>query len=365
MKEDGSARDPPLPFPDLVHQPRLHTFVPAGWIPVGGAIAWVGFANAVRKELWDSQLALGLSLWPWFLPHTVLQRLGEAAEKGATGSWYTEERIRGHRSYLVGALRLMSIRRIGAAGPISLQTAQTAQFDPLEPELRAEAVRCRDAWDQMRSAISAAFLRATLASDAIRLSVAEGRLAAYGVPTAREGAELDVMPREAIPPSVFAAPVTLTPDGLYPFTPEDSGLRAKQGPSFVDVLLPARDLARAFPRAPGKAPDVLAAALDRMPEPGEADAMAAQQEAKIEELMLRTGAAGRPSSMHLIRPEHSRRLAAGEAHASLSREASHLREWLSKTHPKAPLPGVSALKNAIRGDHPQHLKSGPRKKAPS
>jgi hypothetical protein len=364
MTEDGSAGSHALPFPDLVHRPRLHTLVPAGWIPVGEAIAWVGFANAARKELWDSQLALGLSLWPWILPHTVLQRLSETAEKGALGSWYTEERIRGHRSYLVGALRLMSIRRVGAAGPISLKAAQTAQFDPYEPELRAEAARCRDAWDQMRPAISAAFLQATLASDAVRLSIAEGRLAAYGVPTGREDVELDVTPREAIPPSIFAAPMTLTFDGLYPFTPEDSGRRANQGPSFVDVLLPARDLARAFPRTPGKAPDLLATALDRKLEHGEADAMAAQQEAETE-LVLRTGAAGRPSSMHLIRPEHRRRLAAGEAHASLSREAKHLREWLSKTHPKAPLPGVSALENAIRDDHPRHLKSGPKKKAPS
>lgn len=85
--------------------------------------------------------------------------------------------------------------------------------------------------------------------------------------------------------------------------------------------------------------------------------MAAQQNAKPAPV-LRTGAAGRPSSMHLVHPEHRRRIEAGEAHASLAAEARHLHGWLKQTHPEAPLPGVKALQNAIRENHPKHLKSG-------
>jgi hypothetical protein len=221
--------------------------------------------------------------------------------------------------------------------------------------------------------VSAAFLTATLAADALRLSAAESALTLFGIPTGREGVEVHLAPlapREAVPPALCAAPVTLTPDGLYPFTPDDASQifakdalgrarRFKLGPSYVEVLVPARDLARVFPRTPGTAPDLLAAALEREPEPGEADAIAVQQGAKSG-LVPRTGTAGRPSSMHLVHPEHRRRIEAGEAHASLAAEAKHLREWLRQTHPEAPLPGANALQNAIRYDHPEHLKSRPK-----
>ena len=82
-------------------------------------------------------------------------------------------------------------------------------------------------------------------------------------------------PREAIPPAVCAAPVTLTPDGLFPFTPDDVARSTNQGPRCVEVVVPARDLARVFPRTPGTAPDLLEAALDRNPELGGPDALTA------------------------------------------------------------------------------------------
>jgi hypothetical protein len=64
-----------------------------------------------------------------------------------------------------------------------------------------------------------------------------------------------------------------------------------------------------------------------------------------------TGAPGRPTSMHLIRVEHRRRLDAGEAHESLAEEAKHLATWLAQQHPAAPQPTTKTVENAIREAH--------------
>jgi len=67
--------------------------------------------------------------------------------------------------------------------------------------------------------------------------------------------------------------------------------------------------------------------------------------------ILSTGAPGRPSSMHLIRAEHRRRLDAGEAHESLAAEARYLAAWLAQQHPTAPRATAKTVENAIREAH--------------
>jgi hypothetical protein len=184
-------------------QPRA--LLPAGWVTVGEAIAWVGFAQAVPVQRWDAELALGLSLWPWHRPFVVKQRLRRLAETGVLGDLpYTKEQTPGHRSWLVGALRELGMhRRMVVEGPITSESPDHV--------LRAEAAHRKDTWAGPEMAkVSAAFLTSTLASDALRRSVAEGSVAAFGVQTACNGKDADLAPREAIPPSLCAAPVTLT-----------------------------------------------------------------------------------------------------------------------------------------------------------
>jgi hypothetical protein len=202
-----------------------------------------------------------------------------------------------------------------------------------------------------------AFQAATLASNAIRAAIAEGAIPLYGVLAGDEGVGVDSIPRQAVAPAACDAPVTLAPGGLYPFTPDDVARSSKLGPIAVDLSVPARALASAFPRTPGETPNLLAA-LAPGPELRDADAVAAEQSAKPKP--VRTGTAGRPTSMHLVRPEHRRRIAAGEAKDTLAGEARDLREWLKQAYPEAPLPGLSALQNAIRDDHPEHLKWRPK-----
>lgn len=72
-----------------------------------------------------------------------------------------------------------------------------------------------------------------------------------------------------------------------------------------------------------------------------------------------TGVAGRPTSLHLIQPEHARRLARGEAHEKVSKEAEHLATWLAAQHPKAPRMTTKTIENAIRDTHRRPPKSPP------
>ena len=69
-------------------------------------------------------------------------------------------------------------------------------------------------------------------------------------------------------------------------------------------------------------------------------------------LRYRTGAAGRPSSMHLIRDELERRKAAGEKWPGKNQCANELRAWLAKNHPDAPQPGNKTLLNSLRDSIP-------------
>jgi hypothetical protein len=76
--------------------------------------------------------------------------------------------------------------------------------------------------------------------------------------------------------------------------------------------------------------------------------------------ILATGTPGRPTSMHLIRAEHRRRLDAGEAHHSVKEEARHLAAWFAAAHPNAPQPTPKTIENGIRATHRQHAHRPPK-----
>jgi hypothetical protein len=329
--------------------------LPAGFATIGEAITWVASAQAVPVHRWDLELSLGLSLWPWYPASAVRQLLHLQAINAMRSTLpYSKGSTRGHRIWLQSALReLGRYRRRGSS--------QTPS-GPGQPDevVRAEAAQRHAAWDEAtEAAVSAAFLALTLASDALRISIAERTISTSGVPTAGEGVDGS---RQVVLPEICAAPVTLTPDGLFPFLPSDLERCIKVGPSFVDIVLPARDLARAFPRTPGKVPDLLAAALDREPDHGEADALAAQQNKT--ERVSRTGSPGRPTkSKTLYTREHRRWLDSGQAFVSVAEEARYLRdEWLPTTWPGAELPTLKTLKNEITPEHRAHF-GQPRLKA--
>jgi hypothetical protein len=65
----------------------------------------------------------------------------------------------------------------------------------------------------------------------------------------------------------------------------------------------------------------------------------------------RSGAPGRPSSMHLIEAEFKQMIGRGEVEQTLSKQAEVLAAWLFANHPNSPPAGQKAIENRIRGDY--------------
>jgi len=68
-------------------------------------------------------------------------------------------------------------------------------------------------------------------------------------------------------------------------------------------------------------------------------------------LDYRTGAPGRPTSMHLVELEYRDRWQRGEAETGINAEAEALAEWLRTEHPDAPQLGPKAIANRLRHEH--------------
>jgi hypothetical protein len=65
----------------------------------------------------------------------------------------------------------------------------------------------------------------------------------------------------------------------------------------------------------------------------------------------RTGAPGRPTSMHLIEAEHAARWDRGEAASSVAAESRALQAWFKLAHPHSPPPTSDTIENKIRAEH--------------
>jgi hypothetical protein len=64
----------------------------------------------------------------------------------------------------------------------------------------------------------------------------------------------------------------------------------------------------------------------------------------------RTGAPGRPTSMHLVIEEFKRRAAAAPLSGTLAENAEALSNWVRQAHPTVPPPSPKTIKNKIRHD---------------
>jgi hypothetical protein len=63
---------------------------------------------------------------------------------------------------------------------------------------------------------------------------------------------------------------------------------------------------------------------------------------------MKTGAAGRPSVMHLLRNELTKRHREGRTEASLAAQAEVLRRWVTEQHPSLPCPAQTTTENGLR-----------------
>lgn len=73
----------------------------------------------------------------------------------------------------------------------------------------------------------------------------------------------------------------------------------------------------------------------------------------------RSGGAGRPTSMHLVREEMLRRAGADELFQVLREESEYLSSWLSQTHPSLAQATPKAIRNSLRSDYNELKASRP------
>lgn len=88
--------------------------------------------------------------------------------------------------------------------------------------------------------------------------------------------------------------------------------------------------------------------LDRAAPPTEAKRTEVAGAASDQGAIYRTGAAGRPSSMFLVRAEYQRRRDAGRTAPALAQEARELADWLEVTHPNAHPIKAKGIENGLR-----------------
>jgi hypothetical protein len=72
----------------------------------------------------------------------------------------------------------------------------------------------------------------------------------------------------------------------------------------------------------------------------------------------RTGAPGRPTSMHLVTVEYDARWERGDVLDSIGEEAEALSRWLTNTHPTAPKLTAKTIANNLRSEHKRRLAEG-------
>jgi hypothetical protein len=73
--------------------------------------------------------------------------------------------------------------------------------------------------------------------------------------------------------------------------------------------------------------------------------------ARDQPTILKTGAPGRPTSMHLVEIEHRARWERREAKVSIGDEARILWAWLRENHPDAPPLTAKTIENRLREQH--------------
>jgi hypothetical protein len=71
----------------------------------------------------------------------------------------------------------------------------------------------------------------------------------------------------------------------------------------------------------------------------------------------RTGAPGRPTSMHLVEQHYSERCQQKEAKRKISHEADYLAEWLRLKHPREPKLTPKAIRNKLATAHRRYVEN--------
>jgi len=186
-------------------QTSVEPAAPAIWLPVSPAISWVAFG--VAEELWSEKFYFGASAWTFVTPADVVAWLDEVAKYGATEPASIVE----YESNLMPAI----YRRAEALSPSHIAN---------DTSIRAAAAEARQKLVDGLADATGQYRQIWNAAERLRLALAKEEIKAFGWrgewPSEDEPRSND-RARAQIPPTVFAAPVTLTHRGLLPFIKGD------------------------------------------------------------------------------------------------------------------------------------------------
>ena len=175
---------------------------------------------------------------------------------------------------------------------------------------KAAAIQAAEKWPT-------APMRWTDANAALIRALGAGRLVARGRRRGQYGERRD------IPPDCFARGGTALYSGRDPLAGHE------------DVVMATADVLMLWPLA-GKE--------------------AANQQLEPTMPVYHTGLPGRPNSKNLIKSEYRRRVSDGGTWLSLHKAAEDLCDWLSQSHPSAPLCTVKTIENNLREEYRKSIK---------
>ncbi|WPB86914.1 hypothetical protein [Sediminicoccus rosea] len=213
--------------------------IPAGWVPLSAAIAWVAEGTAMVD--WNTRFYLGANYWPLKTPQQIAAALRDLLE-GNDGRhrefpYLTRiaDRMARSRSIIGPDEHLWSV--LNLACPHQRAPAARAFAEELIRSLDGKEVQYEALWR---------------ASETLRRAIAKGELPAFGfegeAPERQHPYDPDDLdpirkPRARIPPEVCAAPVTVGRTGILPYARGDD---ADGGFEYLwsEVLIDGEDLLR-------------------------------------------------------------------------------------------------------------------------
>jgi hypothetical protein len=239
--------------------PDTLSYLPINWETVGATLGWIAFGSSLPTYHWNQALYLGAA--DGLDPAEAFQRLYCIALGDDHPACPAGPIPSGWMPRLRTLAEWLRAKQLGAA-TAHTHTDEAARAAAAWLVENVDDGRSERIWDELEWA--AEDLRRALARDA---------LPAFGWPGGSRPEGPLKAPRRRVPAEVFAAPVSLTPDGLLlPFPVGDDVVPGEFEPLFSGILLPVEGILATWPAPPededpARAPPVSVPAAKRTSAP--------------------------------------------------------------------------------------------------
>jgi hypothetical protein len=260
------------PVPETVAGDQASRIVPAQWMPVAPAIAWLAFGSA--EDDLDAAYYFGASIWHAAEPDDIAEWLAEIEDGGefpvdirCIEFTLLERRVIDRAaqtaSFLTAMAEVSQKRAEEKARAAALGNPKLAVSIP-SPELTADhykeaATQLLEELEACQSVAATQHAALWNASETLRRAVANGEIRAFGWRGHGPDFSDQTKPlplRERIPDDLFAAPVTITQHGLLSFARGD-GTFGNYEVLWSYLLIDSEELLRVHPYVPDDRPSVV------------------------------------------------------------------------------------------------------------